>query len=87
MERMDAEEVPSITTGGKKFVKTGTRYGNVQDRNAFVQWAKDNDESLIKIIERKGELSELVRERLDNDEPLPPGVGWHITPFISQTAA
>jgi hypothetical protein len=37
--------------------------------------------------ERKRVLNELVRERLDNGEPLPPGIGLDVKEKISMRAA
>lgn len=93
MTRLEAEETDGVRTGGKLYTPTKTIYGSVTDRDAFLAWAKaqegegNDDETLYEIKERKGLVSELVRERLDNDEPLPPGVGFYVKEYVSVTAA
>lgn len=71
---------------GSNFVPAATQYAVVQDLDAFVEWAKQHDESLIKEAARDGELNALVRERLDNGEPLPPGIGFYDREYISVRA-
>lgn len=50
----------------------------------FVKWAESNDPDLIQYKERGAELNSLVRQRLDDGEPLPPGVGFYDREYISQ---
>lgn len=87
LERMELEEVDGHKTDGINFVPVKTTYGQVQDREEFVAWAEDHDEGLIEMRERKSNLNELVRERLDNGEPLPPGLGFYVKEYVSQRAA
>lgn len=87
IERMEAEDVQSMKRDGVQFVMAETTFGNVQDRAEFVAWAEQNDESLVELKERKGLINELVREKLDNGEPLPPGVGYYVRRYISRRAS
>lgn len=87
MERMEQEHCDSHKTDGTLFVPVETVYHSIQDRSAFVEWAKENDEELVEDRERKELLNQLVRQRLDDGEELPPGVGFYTRPYISQRAA
>jgi hypothetical protein len=64
-----------------------TIYANVQDSEAFEAWCAENGltEDFLKSAPEKARLNELVRERLDNGEELPPGVGWYPRNYISIT--
>jgi hypothetical protein len=82
-QRMEAGSVDGLKVDGVSFVPSETVYANVQDREAFVSWAKENDEQLIEDKERKALLNAAVRERLDNGETLPDGVGFYVRESIS----
>lgn len=85
--RMQAEETESMKVAGTLYVAYEDPMATVQDREAFVEWAKDNAPELVQLTERKRVLNELVRERLDNGEPLPPGIGLDVKEKISMRAA
>jgi len=87
IERLEAEEAEGVKTGGINFVPAVTVYGQIQDRAAFVEWAQENAPELVEIKERKGEVSEFVRARLDDGEGLPPGLGYYEKAYISQRSA
>lgn len=87
LERMEAEEVDSLRADGTTFSPVEKVYASVQDRTDFVAWARDNEPELIEDRERKELLNALVRERLDNGEPLPPGVGHYPRTYISMRNA
>ena len=87
MERMKQEGVESMKVDGTLFVPTETVYAQIQDRSEFVAWAEENDTELIEPKERKEILSQLVRQKLDDGEALPPGVGFYVREYISQRAA
>lgn len=86
-ELMQANEVGSMKQGDTLFVPAETPYAQVQDREAFVAWAKEQMPELVEEKERKAVLNELIRERLDNGEELPPGVGFYVREYVSQRAA
>lgn len=86
LERMEHEDVPTIGVGTTLFTRAETIYGQVQDEAAFLEWAKGHDEELFETKARKGLVNELVRERLDNGEELPPGVGFYPKTYISKKA-
>jgi hypothetical protein len=86
-ERMEHERVKSIKVGSTNFVTAETTYGQIQDRSEFVKWAEENMGELIEIKERKGLVNELVRERLDSGEVLPPGVGFYTRQYVSRRAS
>lgn len=89
LERMEAEGCKGYKDGetGINFIPTETIYGQIDNREQFVEWAKENDPTLIEERERKGLINELVRERIDNEEPLPPGVTFRPKRYIGQRAA
>lgn len=94
MVRMEAEDAESHRAAGKNYTPTKMIYGQIQDRAAFLEWAQaqsgeddDPDETLYEIKERKGLVSELVRQRMDDGEPLPPGVTFYVKEYVSTTAS
>ena len=74
---MEDSNVDSMNTYGHLFVRISKDYAQIQDRDAFVEWAQDNEPELLQDKERKVELDKLVREKLHNGEELPPGVGFY----------
>lgn len=90
LDRMEREFVESVKTGGSLYValhEDKTVYGTIQDRAKFIEWAKENDEELIVEKEAGDLLNQLVRKRLDDGEPMPPGVGHYSRPYVSIRAA
>jgi hypothetical protein len=85
--RMEAEEVDSMKVSGRNFVRSTTEYASIQDRDAFLVWARENDHSLYAEREERRLLNQLVRERLDNGEELPPGIGFYVREIVSVKAA
>lgn len=84
MVREDQQPGESSTKiAGVSYIPTRTTYGIVQDRAAFLDWARENDEGLYQLTEREGLINQLVREKLDNGEPLPPGLGYYDKTYIS----
>ena len=86
-QRMDESGVGGLKIDGINFVPSETVYANVQDRSAFVEWARDHDEELVENRERKALLNQLVRERIDNGEPLPPGIGFYVRETVAQRSS
>lgn len=82
-EGMEDADVDSMKTYGHLFVRVTKDYAQIQDRDAFVAWAQANEPELVQEKERKVELDKLVREKLDNGEALPPGVGFYTKRTIS----
>lgn len=86
LDRMEQEETDSIASGGTLYTKAQTIFAAVQDESAFQEWATTHDEQLIEAKVKKDLLNQLVRERLDNGEELPPGVGFYPKDYISKKA-
>lgn len=86
LNRMESEQTESQRVDGTLFIPTKTVYGQVQDRAAFLEWAQDNDEELFERTERKKLVNQLVREKLDNGEELPPGIGFYVRKYVGQRA-
>lgn len=83
LQRMEAEESEGQRTRGTLFTPVQTEYASVQDRSVFVAWAKENAPDLVEEKERAKLLNALVREALDNQQELPPGVGFYTRDYIS----
>lgn len=84
---MEAEEAENHKTRGTLFSPVKKQFASIQDRDEFIKWALDNDPDLVQYKERSAELNALVRARLDDGEPLPPGVGFYDREYISQRAS
>jgi uncharacterized protein with LGFP repeats len=84
---MEAEDAQSHKASGTTFSPVKKQYATVQDRAEFVRWAQENEPDLIQYKERGAELNSLVRQRLDDGEVLPPGVGFYDREYISQRNA
>ncbi len=81
---MEAEEAENHKTRGTLFSPVRKQYASVQDRTEFVDWALANEPELVAYKERGAELNALVRQRLDDGEVLPPGIGFYDREYISQ---
>ena len=86
-ERMERDGVESMKASGTLFVRSTTTYASMQNREEFIAWAEENEPELFESKERKALLNALVRERLDNDQELPPGVCFYSRDTIAQRAA
>ena len=86
-ERMERDGVESMKASGTLFVRSTTTYASMQNREEFIAWAEENEPELFESKERKALLNALVRERLDNDQELPPGVGMYEREVVAQRAA
>ncbi|MGZ6570499.1 MAG: gp33 family protein [Solirubrobacteraceae bacterium] len=88
-ERMDATGVKSIGIDDRRYSAKTTIYGSVNDKTALRRWAVDegNAPELFEPEPRKKLINELVRQRLDNNEELPPGVTWYPENYVSDGAA
>lgn len=87
IEYMEHRKIQGQKIDGTNFVPTETIYAQVQDSDEFTQWALERDDTLVEYKPRKEQLNELVRERLDNGEAMPPGLGFYVKQTISQRAA
>jgi hypothetical protein len=87
MQRMEDEDVDGIKQGGNNFVPSKTIYGQIQDRRAFIEWAREENPELIEYKERNENINELARQLLDDGEPFPPGLGFRERQYISVRAA
>jgi len=75
-ERMKDEGVPSIKLDGIGRVTRNepTWFASVQDRGALQRWAQENRPGLLRVVEEEGLLNKLVREYIDDERELPPGL-------------
>jgi hypothetical protein len=74
MRELDEPRI-TITGVGALTAKDPTWYAAVQDFKAFEKWAQENRPSLLKRGENKSLLNQLVRERIRDGQPMPPGIG------------
>ena len=86
-ERLQDEGIGSIKVDGTLFVPQQTTYHQIQDREAFIAWAEENEEELLEPKERKSLLNELVKDYIERGEELPPGLGFYVKDYISQRIA
>jgi hypothetical protein len=85
-EDMEESGVQSMGLDSGKFVRKSTVYGQVTDLEALVTWCEENGvDDLVKTVQEKGRLNELVRAKLDTQEELPPGVSFYESRYISHT--
>lgn len=82
-DALDGMGVGSIKVDGVLYVPTATVYGTVQDKEAFSQWAEMEMPELLEPKPRAQLINELVRERLDTGQELPPGVGFYSREYVS----
>lgn len=77
----------SVRTDDARFDRRSTIYAAVQDHDAFRDWLIEKGLKEDYLVEResKARLNELVRDRLDAGEELPPGIGWFPREYISIT--
>lgn len=81
------KRIGSMKVGEKNFVPSETLFATVQDRSEFVEWAQEYAPELIQVEAREAEINRIIRERIDNNEPLPPGLGFYPRQTISIQAA
>lgn len=81
---MDAQNITSIKIDGRNHVRRGTIYGSINDKQRFVAWAQEHAPELLAPEPRKKLINELVRQRIDNNEPLPDGVTWHVRKYVGR---
>lgn len=84
---MQSTNTFAIRQGDAHYVLKSTIFATVQDRDEFVEWCEANgmDEVLLAKKEEKARLNELVRAAIDNNEDIPPGVGFYAKEYISIT--
>jgi hypothetical protein len=76
-------DLPEI--GKVKFGRRQTIRSRILDEEEFAAWAKETgrDDEFLKPGIHKRVLNEEVREAIDHGQPLPPGVDFSTTRFIS----
>ncbi len=84
---MRRNNLDGISSKGHTFALRSTDLGTVNDQEAFERWLKEQDlyEDYISTEPRKARVNELVRERLDAKQEMPPGVGAYANEYISIT--
>lgn len=87
-DRMDATGVSGIKIDGRNFVFNKPKiYGQVTDKAAFAEWARDNAPHLIAEAPLEGRINEWVRLAVDNGEELPPGLNWYTKETVADRKA
>ena len=77
---MDTIKIKGV---GKFVAPEPTWYAQVQDRGALHKWAKDNRPGLLRTREEDALLNQLVRERINSGQALPPGLGAYPRKTVS----
>lgn len=77
---LSKEELNSVNSESGTAYKTTVEQATVSDMNAFIEFVKENEawHLLEKRVSKTG-----VREMLDADEPIPPGINWYVTTAIN----
>ncbi len=73
--------------GEYQFVPNETVRGEVVDDEAFGAWVEDNrpHDQIYKQEFRRAQLNEIARDALARKAPLPPGMEFRPTPFVTKT--
>lgn len=87
---LDARGQQGVFVGDRRIKKTELVHAVLENREAFAEWAKGEDgeaffEAEVRLIQDR--LNQFVRDRLDNGEDPPPGVGIFIEEKLSNTKA
>lgn len=84
---MERNRLDGVKSEGFTFGTRSTTMGNVFDQDAFEAWLAENDllDDYLRKEPQKARINELVRERLDNQQELPPGVNAHAREYVSIT--
>jgi hypothetical protein len=74
------EELNSVNSESGTAYKTTVEQATVSDMTSFIEFVKENEawHLLEKRVSKTG-----IREMLDADEPIPPGVNWYVTTAIN----
>jgi hypothetical protein len=83
----------SFNRNGIRFRPKSVPYATVQNIDLLLPWLREHEghipdspeNGLAKIHLSKGELNRIVREKLDNNEKLPPGLGAHIKTEVAKS--
>lgn len=77
---LSKEQLNSVNTDAGTAYKTTVEQATVSDMTSFIEFVKDNEawHLLEKRVSKTG-----IREMLDADEPIPPGVNWYVTTAIN----
>lgn len=76
-----------IKLDGVNFSPQETYFATVQDKAALVEWLlAEGDESIVEEKLKQDALNQLVREFIDNNQPLPPGLGYWQKTWVSTKA-
>lgn len=81
---MRASNLYSAKTDQGQFSLKSTIYPTIQNREEFIAWCHEHGmDDYVQEVEAKGRLGEMVRQRLDDGEELPPGVHYYVKEYIS----
>lgn len=76
----------TLNRNGVKFRPHSKDFAVIQDAKLLKAWLlTDGDEGLVEDRFKQGELNHLIREKLDNGEELPPGLGYHTKTSIGKS--
>lgn len=75
----------SMNRNGFRFRPVTQDYAVVQDADALREWLHGYDEGLLEDKFKQGELNRIVREKLDNNESLPPGLGSYTKTRVAKS--
>lgn len=81
---MEDAGITSMGTEQGKYVRQKPKPKPViQDRKAFIAWARENRPALIQTTEQRKALNAFVHEAVDDNQGLPPGLGVRYDHVVS----
>lgn len=85
---MQADGIESTKVDGVQYVRKATIYGNVQDMDAFTEWCSqdaDRHDDYLKEAVQAARINEMVRDAINNNEELPPGLSFYTREYVAVT--
>ena len=77
-----------VKLDGMNYSPQETYFAVVQDKSELVDWLlTDGDSSIVEEKLKQEALNQIVRECIDNGQPLPPGLGFWQKTWVSTKAA
>ena len=79
--KLEDQDLESVTVDGSRWTRSPEPYPNVVDKHALRAWAQEHMPDALNLAH--GTLKSVVKDALDKNEPLPPGVSVYVKPGLS----
>jgi hypothetical protein len=73
----------SVVSNGYTWTPTGEPYPSIEDKQAFLAWAHEHAAEALTLHDKK--MKSIVKEALDTNEPIPPGIKVFFKSTFSRT--